>query len=79
MRNANTLQSWGRQAWWATLVGAAFLMVGYLTTAFTSWGTLLVLVGQVLLTAGVVGLLAYGWYAGLASTRGSRSRSRTTD
>jgi len=70
MPGAKTLQSWGRQAWWATLVGAAFLIVGYLTTALTSWGALIVLVGQILLTAGIVGFLACGWYAGLASPRG---------
>jgi uncharacterized membrane protein HdeD (DUF308 family) len=68
MPDTKSLRNWERDAWWATLVGVVSLLLGYMTTAFTSWGALAVLVGQVLLSAGIIGFLAYGWYAGLASS-----------
>ena len=74
MPDARKLQSWVRQAWWATLVGATFIVVGYFTSAIASPDAVLVptmfaLVGQLLLFAGVVGFLVYGWSAGLGSIR----------
>ncbi len=78
MPDAKRLHSWGRQAWWATLLGGTFIVVGSIANAralFTGepyailGANAITLVGQVLLSAGVVGFLVYGWFAELGSIR----------
>lgn len=83
MPDAKRLHSWGRQAWWATLLGGTFTVVASIANARAAFtgepdavlgANVITLVSQVLLFAGVVGFLVYGWFAGLGSIR-RKSRS----
>ena len=74
MPDAKTLRGWERQAWWAILIGSIFFVAGSLTSAtaspnanFIAFASLSV--GQLLLGAGVIGFLVYGWYAGFGWIR----------
>ena len=74
MPNEETLFRWGRQAWWATFVGAVVFVLSRVVLSASEGlaGAVVMIVGFTLLTAGLVGFFAYGYAAGFATLHRDR-------